>query len=163
MADHPELPEENESSPGSLPLTPQPVTAEDRRDMLCTFLPIAGIEFLLSAIMVVVYVCIDRFTFPVLYGALLGSLVSIGNFAVMALSLMKAERAETVAKGQLQAQGKYVLRMLVLLGVLILALKSGYFSPLPTLLPLCFMRVAIYISQICYHIFKKHHNKEANS
>ena len=37
MADHPELPEENESSPGSLPLTPQPVTAEDRRDLLRTF------------------------------------------------------------------------------------------------------------------------------
>jgi len=162
MTDHPELPEENEPSPGSLPLSPQPVSAEDRRDLFRTFLPIAAIELLLTALMVLIYLILDRFASAVLFGAILGAAVSLGNFAFMAFSLIKAEHAETVAKGQLQAQGKYVIRMIILLLVLIFALKSGYFAPLPTLLPLCFMRISIYFSQIFYRLSQKN-RKEANS
>ena len=79
-----------------------------------------------------------------LLGALLGTAAELINFAVMTFSLLRAEQAETPQKGQLTARANYLLRMVVLIAVLIGALISGWFDPVATLLPLCFMRLALF-------------------
>ncbi len=129
----------------------EPVFEPERRaadvgEVLKTQLPLALTELLLSAAMVGVYGLLGKFAGSVWLGALVGTAAALVNHGVMILTLLKAEGAEDPAKGRLRVQGSYMLRMLVLIAVLILALKSGRFDPLATVLPLCFMRVAIFIS-----------------
>ncbi len=120
----------------------------DKKETFRSFLPVYLIEIAASAIMIAVYVIIGRFSMKVLLGAVLGTVAELANFSVMVLSLLKAEKADTLARGQLGARGNYLLRMVVLLVILALALKSGRFDPLATLLPLCFMRLALFASQL---------------
>ena len=120
----------------------------DRKALLRSQLPLAVTEFALSAIMVGVFAAIGKFSQPVWLGALVGTVVALLNHGAMILSLLKAEKADDPAKGQLQVRGMYILRMLVLIGVLVLALKSGLFNVLATLLPLCFVRIAIFITEL---------------
>ena len=106
--------------------------------------PIFPAEILLSGVMLGVYAVIGRWSMKILWSAALGTGLVLLNFAVMIFSLILAERTSSPARGQLVARGNFVLRMIVLIVVLVLALKSGNFDPLATLLPLCFMRIALF-------------------
>ena len=135
----------NEPQPAQTP-PPAPLSVEQPSagKTLKSFLPVLLAEIALSGVMLLVYALIGRWSQKVLLGALLGTAAELLNFTVMTLSLLRAERAESSAKGQLAARGNYILRMVVLLAVLAAALASGYFDPLATLLPLCFMRIALF-------------------
>ena len=111
--------------------------------VLREFLPVLITEIVLTGLMLLVYALVDRWSTKALLGALLGTAAELINFAVMTFSLLRAEQAETPQKGQLTAKANYILRMFVLLAVLIAALVSGWFDPVTTLLPLCFMRLAL--------------------
>lgn len=119
-------------------------TPPDGGKVLREFLPVLLTELVLSGLMLLVYALIGRWSTKVLLGALLGTAAELINFAVMTFSLLRAEQAETPQKGQLTAKANYILRMFVLLAVLIAALVSGWFDPVATLLPLCFMRLALF-------------------
>lgn len=118
-------------------------------------LPILLITLAMTGIMIGVYALIGKLTGKVLLGAALGTAAALLNFAVMALSVVRAESAESPERGVLQVRFNYILRMIVLAAVLIVALKTKVFDPVATVLPLCFIRIAIFISEI----FRK---KEAN-
>ena len=142
MTERPEIPE-IESAPDM-----SAIPKADKKETFRSVLPVMLAEVALSAVMVLVYVLVGKFSRKVLFGALLGTVAELINFSVMLLSLLKAEKAESVARGQLSARGNYLLRMVVLLVVLALALKTGYFDPLATLLPLCFMRLALFAAPL---------------
>lgn len=119
-------------------------TVKTFRATLAEMWPIFPAEVLLSAVMLGVYAIVGRWSMKILWSAALGTGLVLLNFAVMIFSLILAERAASPAKGQLAARGNFMLRMIVLVVVLIFALKSGKFDPLATLLPLCFMRIALF-------------------
>lgn len=120
----------------------------DMGALLRSQIPLVLTELAAVGLMLGIYAAIGKFAQGVWLGALVGTAAALLNHGVMILSLLKAEKAENPAKGQLQVRGMYILRMLALLGILIFALKSGYFDALATLLPLCFMRVAIFVSEL---------------
>lgn len=122
---------------------------------LRSMLPILLITLAMTGIMIGVYALIGKLTGKVLLGAALGTAAALLNFAVMALSVVRAESAESPERGVLQVRFNYILRMIVLAAVLIVALKTKVFDPVATVLPLCFIRIAIFVSEI----FRK---KEAN-
>ena len=99
----------------------------------------------LCAAMVGVYALLGKLSREVLCGAGLGTAVSLLNYIVMMISLLRAEKSETPEKAQLKVRGNYILRMVGLLAVLVIALKFGPFDPLATLLPLILMRIALFI------------------
>ena len=119
-------------------------TPPDGGKVLREFLPVLLTEVVLTGLMLLVYALIGRWSGKVLLGGLLGMAAELANFSAMTFSLLRAERAETPQKGQLTAKGNYILRMFVMLAVLIGALISGWFEPVATLLPLCFMRIALF-------------------
>lgn len=119
-------------------------TAATLRSMLPLFL----IALALSAVMVGVFLLIGRYDRTVLFGALLGTAASLLNFIVMTISLLRASEAEDPAKATLRVRGIYFLRMAVLIAVLVIALKTKYFNPFATLLPLCFFRMAMFLSEL---------------
>lgn len=114
---------------------------------LRAMLPTLLAEVAMSALMLGVYALLGRLDARVACGAALGTAAALGNLLAMILLVLRAERAETPQKGQLYVRGTYPVRMLVLFGVLILALKSGYFDPLAAVLPLLFMRLALFLPQ----------------
>lgn len=122
---------------------------------LRSMLPILLITLGMSGAMIGVYALLGRLTTEVLLGAALGTAAALLNFTVMTFSVVKAEDAASPEKGALQVRGSYLLRMIVLAVALILALKTKRFDPVATVLPLCFTRIAIFVSEI----FRK---KEAN-
>lgn len=137
-------PEESSLSSLEMPELPKVNAGELFRSLLPTLLA----ELLMTALMLGIYALAHCFKTDVLYGALLGTAASLLNFIIMILSLLRAEKAETPIKGQLFMRGIYLVRIVVLLAVLVLALKSGRFDPLATVLPLCFMRLALLIPQL---------------
>lgn len=121
-----------------------PKTLRTFKSTVAEMWPIFPAELLLSGVMLGIYAIAGRFSVRILYSAALGTGLVLLNFAAMIFSLIRAERYDSPAKGQLAARGGLLLRMLVLVGVLVLALKYGNFDPLSTLLPLCFMRIALF-------------------
>ena len=124
-------------------------------EALRSMLPILLITLAMTGAMIGVYALLGKLTVKVLLGAALGTAAALLNFAVMTFSVVKAENAESPERGALQVRLNYVIRMVVLAAVLIVALKTNVFDPVATVLPLCFIRIAIFLSEI----FRK---KEAN-
>lgn len=107
--------------------------------------PIFLAQLLLCAAMVGVFAVIGKFSKEVLQGAVAGMLVSMLNHVSLIFSLLQAEKCETPEKGQLKVRGTYILRMLLMVGLLVLALKFMGTDPIATLLPLILMRFALFI------------------
>lgn len=120
----------------------------DKNEIWKTVLPVIAFEAALTGIMLIVYAALGKWSSRVLWGAVLGAAAVTANFGVMILTLFKAEKADNTAKGELLVRGTYFLRMLVLLAVIIAAVKTGYFDVVAVVLPMCFMRAALYLSQL---------------
>lgn len=133
------------------------MTEQPQKSSLRTFLWVAVTELILCALMLGVYALVGYFSLEVFYSAVVGAALSLLNFGVMTYFLYRAEKSETVEKAQLYARGTYGLRMLILAVALIFLLKTDAFSPLATLLPLCFTRIAIFIVEL----FRKKGEKQA--
>ena len=124
-------------------------------------------ELLVSLITVGVYVALNKFSYAVPAGCLLGSAVSVFNFIFLSVSVNRAidrvmeargDRemseeeaaafaAENQAAVQRAAQGSYLLRQLLMLGVLVGAfLLDGWFDVIATLVPLLAFRPLLMVS-----------------
>ena len=57
-----------------------------------------------SALMVAVFAVLGRFTWPVLWGALLGDAVAIGNFVFLGISVQKAAARSEEHTSELQSR-----------------------------------------------------------
>ena len=130
-------------------------------------MPVAEILFLIfgeivvSLIVAGVYLLLDRFSIAVISGGLLGSAVTVFNFVFLSVSVNRAIdkalagrkegemseeeaaafAAEHQAAVQRAAQGSYLMRQMLMLGVLVCAfLLDGWFDVIATLVPLLMFR-----------------------
>ena len=118
-------------------------------------------ELIVSLIITGVYWLLHKFSYSVISGCLLGSAVTIFNFIVLSVSVNRAIdkalagrkegemteeeaaafAAEHQAAVQRAAQGSYLLRQILMLGVLVCAfLLDGWFDVIATLVPLLMFR-----------------------
>lgn len=118
-------------------------------------------ELIVSLIVSGVYLLLNRFSYAVISGCLLGSAVTVFNFVFLSVSVNRAidkalagrkegemteEEAEAFAAEnqaavQRAAQGSYLLRQILMLGVLVCAfLLDGWFDVIATLVPLLMFR-----------------------
>ncbi|MBR6744089.1 MAG: hypothetical protein IKM00_02585 [Clostridia bacterium] len=118
-------------------------------------------ELLVSLAIVGVYLLLDKFSYAVIGGCLLGSAVTVLNFVILSVSLNRAldrvmeskgetamseEEAERFARENQAAlqraqAGSYLLRQVLMLGVLVCAfLLDGWFDVIATLIPLLMFR-----------------------
>lgn len=103
-------------------------------------------ELALTAAMLGVYALLGRLTEAVILGALVGTLLAIGNHIFMLISLLRVLQSEDPQRGQLKMQGNYILRMLGLALILVLVLKFTEADPIATVLPMALMRIALFLS-----------------
>lgn len=100
-----------------------------------------------SVLMVAVFLLIGRFQWPVVWGALLGDAVAIGNFVFLGVSVQKAAAAEGLRARQIM-QFTYSLRMLIVVAALGLSIAVKVFYWPAVLIPLLLPRVTILVLQI---------------
>ena len=122
-------------------------------------------EVIVSALVCLVYFLLGRFELQVILGTLLGSTVTVTNFAVLTFSVNRAvdrylelrgsremseEEAEAFAKEhtmavQNAATKSFILRTVSMLATLVAAfLLTDLFAPLATAIPLLMFRPILY-------------------
>lgn len=114
------------------------------RELLPTFLA----EIVLTGVMLGIYALCGSCKKTILLGAALGGGVSLLNFFFLIVGVLRAARNENPLTAQLTARIFYVLRTVAVLIALVIALKSARFDPVATLLPLCFMRIALFAAEL---------------
>lgn len=120
---------------------------------------VAG-ELIVSLIIVGVYIALDAFDWRVITGALLGSAVTVLNFVILSFSVNRAidrvmaergnremseEEADTFAAAhsaeiQKSVKSSYLLRQILMLGVLVAAILLDIANVLAAVIPLVFFR-----------------------
>jgi len=111
---------------------------------------VALVEIACTALMLGVYVLLERFSREVLVGGLLGCALSIINFLLLSHTVSRAaDRAEQTgdhAKAALSIRSSGMTRMLGIGLVLILAFRAGICDPIAALLPLIFLRLSMMVA-----------------
>lgn len=100
-----------------------------------------------SALMVAVFAAVGKFTWAVLWGALLGDAVAIGNFIYLCLSVQKAASGDEV-KARLVMRTSYTMRMLVVVAALAVGMAVDTFHWLAVIIPLLLPRITIFVLQL---------------
>ena len=125
-------------------------------------------EAIISLIICGIYLLINKYSYKVALGALVGSVVTLVNFLFLSIMTnrvidrflkergegeMSDEDAVALAakfQGQVQNQMKlsFIIRTAVMAVTLIIALVSGVFDVIATLIPLLMLRPIITVSQL---------------
>lgn len=101
-----------------------------------------------SAVMELVFVLLRRWDMGVLWGNLLGGGFAVLNFFLLGLTVQKIAGEQDEKRAKLKLQGSYSLRMLLTLGVIILAVKVPVFTWPAAVIPLLFPRLTILAMQL---------------
>ena len=107
-------------------------------------------EAVCCAIMVGVFALLDQFAMDVLWGALAGYVLTVGNFFVMAVGTsLAADKAEdqNVSAGKNLMRSSMMLRYVVLAVLLFVLAKSGVCNVIALALPLAFVRPVLMLSE----------------
>ena len=103
-------------------------------------------EALGVAAMIGIFALLGNFDMRVRLGGLVGGLVAIGNFFVMAMGVyIAADKAKNqdVKGGQAAIKGSYTLRLIVMAVVLVAFAKSGICNVIALVVPLVFVRFTL--------------------
>jgi len=110
---------------------------------------IAAGEFICVGVMLLVFALLGYFCLPVLLGGVIGGILTILNFFLMAVGAsLAADKAvnQDVKSGKKQIKSSYALRMVVIFVILFAFVKSGLCHPVASVLPLAFVHPIITFS-----------------
>lgn len=100
-----------------------------------------------SAIMLAIYAVVGRFTTAVLLGGLLGTVIAVGNFLALSITvsnaLDRAAAGDNSVKACMSIQSSSVVRTAILAVIYVLLFHAKVCDPLAALLPLLFVQAAI--------------------
>lgn len=122
---------------------------DTRKIVLKQTAAIAVGELLCCAVMVIIFAALGYFRWNVLWGALVGVAVMVGNHFTMAVWVnVAADRAQEgdVAQAKKMVQRSAVVRLLAMGVILIAAIKLGA-NVLALLLPLAFVRPILTVTE----------------
>ena len=102
------------------------------------------------AAMIGIFALLGQFDSKVLLGGLVGGMVAVANFFVMAIGVnIAADKAEKqdVKGGQATIKGSYMLRMIGMFVVLFAFAKSGLCNVIALVVPLVFSRFTLTLQE----------------
>lgn len=130
-------------------------------------------ELIVAALICAVYLILDaldlyKFSYTVITGAILGGAVTVVNMLILSIAVNRAvekfisergseEMDEETAQEYAKKNGmavqnamtrSYLIRLVLMLAALVVALMSGWFSPLATVIPLLMYRPIIYLTEL---------------
>lgn len=108
-------------------------------------------EAVCVALMLGVYAVIGRFSLTVMWSALFGYVMAVGNFIALSITVSsaadKAERTGNAAGAANDVRASSTVRLLALLAIYFIVLRFGKLDPVSSLLPLIFMQFALKIME----------------
>lgn len=107
-------------------------------------------ELICSSAMVGIFALLEKFSFTVVLGAVVGSLLAALNFFFMGVSAtLAADKAvnQDVKGGKAIIKSSYSLRLVILFIVLFAFAKSGLCDPIAMAAPLVFVRPIIAVAE----------------
>jgi len=107
-------------------------------------------EVLGVAAMMGIFALLGAFDMGVLWGGIVGGLVAIANFFVMAIGVnIAADKAQNqdVKGGQAAIKGSYLLRMILMAVILFAFAKSGICNVIALVVPLIFVRFTLTVAE----------------
>lgn len=125
-------------------------------------------ELIVSAVICLVYFLLKAFSYKVITGVLLGSAVTVANFAFLTISVNRAidkylelrgsremdeEEASKFANEhamavQNAAKTSFIIRTVTMLAALVVAFLLEWFEPLATVIPLLMFRPLLYVLEL---------------
>lgn len=101
-----------------------------------------------SVVMELVFLVLRRWGMGVLWGNLLGGGFAVFNFFLLGMTVQKIAGEEDEKRARLKLQGSYSLRMLLTLGIIVLAIKLPFITWPAAVIPLLFPRLTILAMQM---------------
>ncbi len=111
-----------------------------------TFYVLIG-ETILTALMLSVFLIVDRFDIRVLIGALSGGTIAVLNFLIMCLTIQKALSMPEENHAKLM-RASQSLRLLLMALTIILCIAVAKLNLIATLVPLLFPRIVVLVRGI---------------
>lgn len=102
------------------------------------------------ALMLVVFALLGRLDRAAVLGGIIGGLLAVGNFLMMAINVsLAADKAaqQNVKAGKAMVSTSYVTRMVVLFVILFACVRSGLCNVIACVVPLLFVRVTITVAE----------------
>ena len=99
----------------------------------------------LSSIMLAGFAVFGRFDMPVLYGAVLGTAVTLLNYFLLALSVSHVVNKHDEKNAKLFMNISYLLRIILIAIAVATAIKFPFFNAIAVILPFIFERIVIMI------------------
>ena len=99
----------------------------------------------MSIIMIAGFAVFGRFDLPVLYGAILGTAVTLVNFFLLALSVSHVINKKDEKNAKLFMNISYLLRIVFIALAVAAAIKFPFFNYVTVILPFVFERIVIMI------------------
>ena len=124
---------------------------DNRKEILRQTGEIALGVALCTGLMLVIYYGIGKFSMKVLWGAVAGFVLGVLNFLIMAVMACRAAdkaQEQDVNAGKVLMQGSYFARLVLLFGVLVVLVKTGWCDPLAMVIPLVFVRPVITVMEL---------------
>lgn len=115
------------------------------------------------ALMIGVYLLIDKYQTKVLIGGIVGTVIAVGNFFFMAVGLSNLADGATEGKIRVRIQGSFMIRTVVMLVLLVIAIKFGGCDALATALPLLLVRPVIMVEQFIQKSNRKEDGNESGN
>lgn len=101
-----------------------------------------------SAVMNLVFACLKKWELSVLWGTLLGGGWAVLNFFLLGLTVQGMVADPDEKRGKMKLQLSYSLRMLLTIGVVVLAIKLPGVNWIAAVIPLFFTRLTILAMQM---------------
>ena len=137
---------------------------QNKNDAVKQIALLALAEIIISAVICLVYFLLGHFSYKVVTGVLLGSVVTVANFVFLTLSVNRAidrylelrgtremdeEEAEKFASEhamavQNAATRSFIIRTVTMLAAFVVAFLLEWFEPLATVIPLLMFRPILY-------------------
>ena len=96
-----------------------------------------------SIVVALVFAVIGKFTLPVLWGTLVGYVLSFGNFVLMAVGVLKALETGDEVMAKLKMRRSYVFRTVVMLAVIGVSIAVEFVNWVPVVASVFYPRIII--------------------
>ena len=96
-----------------------------------------------SIVVALVFAVIGKFTLPVLWGTLVGYVLSFGNFVLMSVGVLKALETGNEVTAKLKMRRSYVFRTVVMLAVIGVSIAVEFINWVPVVASVFYPRIIL--------------------
>ena len=103
-------------------------------------------SLILSAVTATVFIVIGQFDMSVVFGLLIGIILSVGNFYVMSVTVSKALETGDENLARKKIRNSYLIRTGAMVAIIAAAILIKPINPIPALVSVFYVRITIFVT-----------------